>query len=119
MNNLNFIDNVRFPELFRFQNRALNADKTDISNSRPDAIQKACDDMESLFWFYMIKAMRETIPESNLFPKSNSHRLYDAMLDSRLSELMAQNGGVSEMMSAHLGELTAYRDNAAFSDGKD
>ncbi len=103
-----------------YNNRQTNPavrDATIGPNSKCDDLQDACDEMESLFWFYMIKAMRATIPESGLFPKSNSHRIYNSMLDSRLSELMSEKSGdVSRMMFSRLNPLSAYEENNTFTD---
>ena len=48
----------------------------------------------------MIKEMRATVPESELFPRSMADEIFTGMLDEQYADTMARSGGIglSEMV---------------------
>ncbi len=68
------------------------------SKQDPEAIKKVAKDMESLFAYEMIKAMRATTEESSKSGLGND--TYTSMFDMELSKLFAERGlGMQEMLS--------------------
>ena len=72
----------------------------------PAEIDKACEDMESLFIFYLLKEMRATIPKDGFLSGGKGEEIYTSMLDSQLAkELAAERGiGLSPLLSESLYE---------------
>ena len=57
-------------------------------------IRQAAEGFESMFLQEMMKAMRKTIPESELDFDGPAAKVYQSMLDSEYSEQAAKTGGV-------------------------
>jgi peptidoglycan hydrolase FlgJ len=78
------------------ENRALSAAKADMRRGgHSDAhLKKTCEQFESLLLDFMIREMRATVPESQLFPQSMADKIYTGMLDQRYAGEMAKNGGL-------------------------
>jgi Rod binding domain-containing protein len=76
-------------------------------------LQKACEDMESLFVHQLIKEMRATIPKSGLFGKSQAQDIYTGMLDGRLAQEIAQSRGLglSNLLMRQLGAIESPGDD--------
>lgn len=52
----------------------------------------AAREMEAFFLQEMWKAMRRSLPETGLFPRSPGSKMFDEMLDQERSRLMASSG---------------------------
>lgn len=68
-------------------------------NSEEDArrekkLRKACADFESIFLYQIFKSMRSTVPQSGLANKMTGKDTYEMMMDQKISEEMANKGGV-------------------------
>lgn len=63
-------------------------------------LKQTCSEMESLFIFYLLKEMRESIPESGLLGGGETEKLYTSMLDQELAREIASKReiGLSEML---------------------
>ncbi len=63
-------------------------------------LKQATKDFESYFLLHMLKAMRETIPESDLLKGGLGKDVYTDMLDEEMSKKLAGNsaGSLSEML---------------------
>lgn len=59
----------------------------------PEAIKKVAKQFESLFIQMMLKGMRDTLPESELF-SSDQQRMYEDMFDKQLSLNISQGSGI-------------------------
>lgn len=57
-------------------------------------LKKACADFEAVILNMMYKQMKATIPESSLIEKSTATEIYESMLDDKLVEEAAKNGGI-------------------------
>lgn len=57
-----------------------------------EALKKAARELESVFYYYMIKAMRDTVPKDGLFDGGNEEEMMTGLLDQQLSVDMAQGG---------------------------
>lgn len=76
----------------------------DLTKAPPEVLE-AAQGMESMFLDYMMQVMRKTVPEGNeLSLESPATKIYRGMLDSKLSEMAAKNGGVglAEQIVAYL-----------------
>ncbi len=66
----------------------------DVDKHDPEALKKLCQEFEAIFFDSMVKAMRKTVPEGGLFPKSNAQKIYQEMLDMEISTSAAKNQGI-------------------------
>jgi flagellar protein FlgJ len=57
-------------------------------------LRKTCADFESIFLYQMLKTMRTTIPQSGLTDKMTGKDTYQAMMDQKVSEELANKGGM-------------------------
>jgi len=57
-------------------------------------LQEACEQFESLMLNFMIREMRATVPEGTLLPRSMAEEIFTGMLDEKVADEMAQNGGI-------------------------
>ncbi|MBW2090601.1 MAG: rod-binding protein [Deltaproteobacteria bacterium] len=57
-------------------------------------LKKCCADMESLFISSLLKALRKTISESDLLPKSTGRNVYSSMFDQQVSIFLSQGQGI-------------------------
>ena len=55
---------------------------------------KACKDFEGIFLNIVLKQMRATIPESNLFGGGLDREIFESMFYEELSNKIAEGGGV-------------------------
>lgn len=55
---------------------------------------KAAEGMEAMFLDYMMKVMRETVPQSDLSMDSPATKIYQGMMDSEAAERAARAGGI-------------------------
>ena len=56
-----------------------------------DAQRAAARALEQTFFTQLLEAMRRTIPESGLFPRSPMRTTYEGMFDRSISEKLAQS----------------------------
>lgn len=70
----------------------------------PKEIKAVCQEFESLFLNYMLKEMRSTVPKSDLLDGGQAERIYTSMFDERLSQELAQKGGIglAQMLEKNL-----------------
>ena len=64
------------------------------SEASEEKLKKACADFESIFLSYMLKTMRASSSESDLVGKSHESEILHAMFDEKLSEEIADSGGI-------------------------
>jgi Rod binding domain-containing protein len=62
--------------------------------SKSEKIQKACRDFESLFIHYMMKEMRQTVPQNEMFGGGKAESLYTSMLDSEVAKTISNQRGI-------------------------
>ncbi|WP_051305819.1 rod-binding protein [Desulfogranum mediterraneum] len=86
-----------------------------LSTRDHESLKKSSQDFEAIFIQSMIKAMRKTVPEGTLFPKSNGEKLYEEMLDSELASHMAsqQSLGLAEQIYQSMERQLAPEDKKA------
>jgi flagellar protein FlgJ len=60
-----------------------------------EKLREVSDQLEGVFINMMMKAMRNTIPESEgLFEKSTAEKMFQSMLDESYADKMAEAGGI-------------------------
>jgi len=73
---------------------------TGVSGGRVDAIRRmggeraqeaAAREVQTALFAQLISAMRETLPESSLLPKSPARDVYDGLFDREMANLLASN----------------------------
>ena len=57
-------------------------------------LKKACRDFEAIFIQQMLKAMRQTVQESDLFGKGSEKETFQSLFDEEWSKSLAQQGGI-------------------------
>ena len=64
-------------------------------------IKKACQDFESIFTYYLLKNMRQTIPKSQGVISSASSDTYNMIMDQKIAEDFSRKGnglGLQKML---------------------
>ncbi len=79
-------------------------ESTGARNTDAD-LKKACSEMTSLFVDQLFKAMRATVPKSDLFGGGKAEEIYTEMLDQEYAKLMVQEEtlGLSSRIRSSLG----------------
>lgn len=67
--------------------------KKGAREKNPDAIKQVAKQFESLFVQMMLKSMRDTVPENELFG-SNAEKMYQDMYDKQLSTQISNSRGI-------------------------
>jgi flagellar protein FlgJ len=68
--------------------------KNDSGGADQAGMEKACRDFESLFVNYLMKEMRETIPQNELFGGGSAEKIYTTMLDGEVAKHVSSAGGI-------------------------
>ena len=65
-----------------------------VDQKNPTDMNAACNAFESLFVNYLMKEMRETIPQNELFGGGSAEKIYTSMLDSEVAKHVSGNRGI-------------------------
>jgi Rod binding domain-containing protein len=57
-------------------------------------MKEACSELESLFIYYLLKEMRETVPKDGLFSGGKTEEMYTSMFDIQLAKEIAMKRGI-------------------------
>lgn len=57
-------------------------------------IREAAEGMEAMFLDYMMKIMRDTVPENAMGLDSPATKIYTGMMDSEIAQRVAKGGGI-------------------------
>lgn len=63
-----------------------------LSEEQRSRLKKACADFEAIFFYYMLKSMRNTVPKGGLTGSFPGKDTYTMMFDQKVSEEMAKSG---------------------------
>ena len=74
--------------------RALTASSLSTSGEMDNELQKACQEMESIFINYLFKEMRATINRSGLVSGGTAENIFTSLLDTEMSKGIAGQGGI-------------------------
>lgn len=75
-----------------FDVNSLAAIKRDAKSSDPKALKAVAQQFEALFFQMVMKSMRDATPHEGMFD-SEQTRMYEALRDQQLSQVMANKGG--------------------------
>ena len=70
-----------------------------------EGLRAASKEFEAIFVYQMISAMRQTIGENSMMPKSNGEEIFEGMLDEEWSKKLAGTngpGGLAEILYRQL-----------------
>jgi flagellar protein FlgJ len=59
-----------------------------------EKLKRACADFETLFTAQILKAMRQTVPQSGLLGNGPGKDIYESFIDQELSKKMSQGKGI-------------------------
>ena len=68
-------------------------------------IKKACKDFESIFTYYLLKTMRETVPKGANLGSSSGKDTYYMLMDQKVAEELSNKGnglGLQKMLFEQL-----------------
>lgn len=90
--------NISTQNAMQSYNEKKNADFKSLLNGiqteQNDAkIKAACDEIESLFVYEMLKQMRSSIPKGGLIPEGPGEKIYRDMLDEEYSKIIVRSPG--------------------------
>lgn len=80
-----------------------------------EGLRAASKEFEAIFVYQMISAMRQTIGENTMMPKSNGEQIFEGMLDEEWSKKLAgTNGprGLSELLYRQLSRQMGLEEEA-------
>lgn len=87
---MNIIDcSNDFIPISQFEMHALKSE-----NKNESELKEVCQQFESIFLNYMLKSMRDTIPDGGMFEKGVTFDIMQSMHDEALAEEISQNGGI-------------------------
>jgi flagellar protein FlgJ len=69
-------------------------------------LEEACRNFESVFVQYMLKEMRQTVPQNGLIGSGHAEQMYTGMLDSELAQVISMQRGIG-LASVLYGQLAA------------
>ena len=72
-------------------------------------LKKACADFESVLYYYMLKGMRQTIPQSGFLKKSPGKDTYDIFFDQKIAEDLANNRRESGLQQTLFEQMNKHR----------
>ncbi len=75
---------------FTMAEHAKQQERVNSKNKDDKAVKKISAEFEAIMVQSMFKAMRKTVPEGGLFPKSNAEKIYEEMLDMELATQVSQ-----------------------------
>ena len=81
----------RGPELSRLEHLRTGQN---LPRNDPKALRKVAEEFEALLMEQMMREMRKTIPESDLFKDSKGEEIFREMLDAEYVQRMTQRGGI-------------------------
>lgn len=78
----------------KFADALEEASKTAKETKDDAKLKAACKDFEAMFLNLMYTKMRETVPENTLYGVSQGEKIMQSMLDTELTQKMANAGGI-------------------------
>lgn len=80
-----------------------------FSNTDEKKLKKLAADFESVFLYYVLKTMRDTVPKSGFIDGKNGEEIYRSMMDQEVAKSMAdkRESGISDMLFKQLKKATS------------
>ncbi len=95
------MDNVNSAFNKTLDQTQVNTSLTKDKKEELQKIKKACQDFESIFTYYLLKNMRQTIPKSQNAVSSPGKDTYNMILDQKIAEDFSRRGnglGLQKML---------------------
>ncbi len=83
--------NNQYPELKIDKNNPSQPLEKNPGREDKDPLLEACQEFESIFLYYMFKAMRGTVPEGGLIPRGMGEEVFEGMLDEEVARKASKN----------------------------
>ncbi len=99
--------NNQYPELNLINPGQKPLDTGKKGGNKNDPLLEACREFESIFIFYMFKAMRGTVPEGGLIPRGMGEEIFESMLDEEVARTASQNEdyGLARLLHEQLNRI--------------
>jgi len=77
-------------------------------------LKKLTADFESVFLYYVLKTMRDTVPKSGFIDVKNGEEIYRSMMDQEIAKSMAdkRDSGISDMLFKQLNRTQIKTDDS-------
>lgn len=69
-------------------------------------IKKACQDFESIFTYYLLKTMRQTVPKNSGFGSLSGKDTYNMIMDQKIAEDLSRRGNGLGLQKVLFEQLT-------------
>ncbi|MEN6374018.1 MAG: rod-binding protein [Smithella sp.] len=69
-------------------------------------IKKACQDFESIFTYYLLKTMRQTVPKNSGFGSLSGKDTYNMIIDQKVTEDLSRRGNGLGLQKVLFEQLT-------------
>lgn len=69
-------------------------------------IKKACQDFESIFTYYLMKTMRQTVPKNSGFGSLSGKDTYNMIMDQKIAEDLSRRGNGLGLQKVLFEQLT-------------
>ena len=85
--------------------------KTGLDERQDKKLKEACKDFEALFLSSLLKAMRKTVPKTNLFGSGSGEETFQEMMDVEVSKSAAKTSsmGIADMLYRQLTDEMARK----------
>jgi flagellar protein FlgJ len=93
-------DAIRMEFFLNTAERSVSFPTTDArqrpNETAPDRskLRAACEEMEALFLNYLMKEMRNTVPEGGLMAGGNAEEIYTSLLDAETAQTISSGRGI-------------------------
>ncbi|HUT04423.1 MAG TPA: rod-binding protein [bacterium] len=85
---------IRRAEQARSEVEASGRRSHELDMDERKSLRETCQKFEAIFVGYMLKQMRQTVPESSLFPETPAEKIYRSMLDDEVAQAACKTGGI-------------------------
>ncbi len=83
--------------------------EAEVSLKKEKKLKKACTDFESIFYYYVFKGMRQTIPQSGFLKQSPGKDTYNIIFDQKVAEGLANRENGSGLQKTLFEQLSKGR----------
>ena len=91
-------------------NKAGEIKSTEITSKQRQAelqkIKKTCQDFESIFTYYLLKTMRQTVPKNSGFGSLSGKDTYNMIMDQKVAEDLSRRGNGLGLQKVLFEQLT-------------
>lgn len=89
------------------------AAENSLTEEQRARLKKACADFEAIFYYYMLKSMRNTVPKSGLMSGFPGKDTFSMMFDQKMSEEMAKSNSNTGLQKALYNQMVKAVKNSS------